>query len=170
MTDDSILERLRQRATAARRRSDGEPNVRPAATRNDIESAELALGINLPPLLKRIYLEIGNGGCMLGPGYGLLGLPGGYDNDDDWNIVKTSLEMARDYEWWDGSIVVCDWGCTMMSCIDCSDDDFPVYRYDGNFFDEPEDDDEPPEDAWTIEADTFAEWLLTPNYNANPTP
>ena len=68
MTDDSILELLRQRAAAIRPRSDGEPNIYPIATAKDIEAAESALGVNLPPLLKRVYLEIGNGGCMLGPG------------------------------------------------------------------------------------------------------
>ena len=106
---------------------------------------------------------------MLGPGFGVLGLPGGYNNDDNWNIVKTSLEMARDFEWWDGSVVICDWGCTMMSSIDCSDDDFPVYRYDGNFVEDSANDDEPPDDAWYSEADTFADWLMTPNCHANAT-
>ena len=106
---------------------------------------------------------------MLGPGYGLLGLPGGYDNGGDWDVVKTSLGMARDYEWWGGAVVICDWGCAMMSCIDCSDGEFPVYRYDGSAVDHSESDDEPPGDAWCIEADTFAEWLLTPNCNANAT-
>lgn len=168
MTDDAILDLLRKRSASIAPRSDGEPNLHPVATPQDLESAERALGVHFPPLLKRIYLEVANGGCMLGPGYGLLGLPGGYENDD-WNIVKKSLELARDHEWWDGAIVICDWGCTMMSCIDCSDDDFPVYRYDGNFVNDAEDDDEPPDDGWYSESDTFAEWLLTPNYGANAT-
>jgi len=148
-------------------RSDGVPNLHPVATLCDIESAEDNLGIRFPTLLKRIYLEVANGGCMLGPGYGLLGVPGGYDNDDGWNVVKTTREMAHDYEWWDGSVVICDWGCCMISCIDCSDDDYPVYRFDGNFVDEFTDDDDPPDHAWYSESDTFAEWLLSPNSHAN---
>lgn len=160
MTDDAILDMLRVRAQSIAPRSDGIPTLHPAATPQDIESAEAHLGVCLPPLLKRIYLEVANGGRTLGPGYGLLGLPGSYDNDDNRNVVKTSLEMARDYEWWDGSVVICDWGCCMMSCIDCSDDDYPVYRYDGNFVGDSPMDDEPPDHAWYSESDTFAEWLL----------
>jgi len=100
---------------------------------------------------------------MLGPGFGLFGLPHGYDNEGGWGVVRTTLEMASEIEWWDGSIVICDWGCCQLSCIDCSDEDFPVFRYDGNFVGESYLDDEPPDNAWYVESDTFAEWVLIPN-------
>ena len=64
---------------------------------------------------------------------------------------------------WDQIIVVCDWGCCMMSCVDCSDDDFNVYRWDGNAFDDATDLENPSDELWTIESDTFNEWVLTPN-------
>ena len=163
MTDDAILEHLRIRAESIPPRSDGVPNLHAVATSTDVADAENQLGVELPRLLKRIYLEVANGGCMLGPGYGLLGIYGGYDNGGDGDAVKLSLEMAQNYEWWDGSFVICDWGCTMMSCVDCSDDDYPVYRYDGNFVGDSIGDDEPPDDAWYAESDTFAEWLMNPN-------
>jgi hypothetical protein len=51
----------------------------------------------------------------------------------------------------------------MMSCVDCSDDDFSVYRWDGNFFDEATDGDDPSDDLWSLEAETFDEWVITPN-------
>jgi hypothetical protein len=44
-----------------------------------IASDEKCLGFLLPPLLKRIYSEIGNGG--FGPGYGLIGLTNGVPDD-----------------------------------------------------------------------------------------
>lgn len=161
MTDDAILDLLRTRAANATVCSDGVPNVHPVATPAAIEAAERELDVEFPTLLRRLYLEIGNGGRVLGPGYGILGLPGGYDNYGDWNVVKTTREMVQDYRWWDGSIVICDWGCTMMSCIDCSDGDFPVFRFDGNFVGDSMHDDEPPDDAWDVESDSFAEWLST---------
>lgn len=100
---------------------------------------------------------------MLGPSYGILGLPGGYDNDDGWDIVKISLEMQASYEWWDQSIVICDWGCCELSCIDCGDEDFPVYRFNGNYVEESQNDDEPPDHVWYSESDSFEEWVQIPN-------
>jgi hypothetical protein len=160
---DNIIQRLKGQVSRATQRSDGVVSVMPVASSEQIAAAEAELGFELPSLLKRIYLEIGNGGCHLGPGFGLLGLPGGYDNDDGWNIIKTSNDVSQGLAWWDRIIVVCDWGCCMMSCVDCSDDDFTVYRWDGNAFDSSRDSDDPSDALWTIEADTFDEWILTPN-------
>ena len=150
---DNILRRLRDQIARAIPRSDGVPSAMPVATPEQIDHAEAELGFELPPLLQRIYREIGNGGCHLGPGYGLLGLPGGYDNDDGWNIIKTSSEVSNGLEWWDQLIVVCDWGCSMLSCVDCSDADFTVYRWNGNAFDDPADSEQPSDELWTVESD-----------------
>jgi hypothetical protein len=128
-----------------------------------VRSAEKKLGFEIPPLLARIYLEIGNGGRRLGPGFGILGLPGGYDNHDGWNIVKSSQEMAADFTWWGERNVICDWGCAMRSCIDCSDGDFAVYRWDGNEFDEATDYEDPSDEVWQNESESLEEWLVTPN-------
>jgi hypothetical protein len=148
-------------------RSDGVPSVMGTISFERIAEVEAELGFKLPPLLTRIYCEIGNGGRHLGPGFGLLGLPGGYDNGDGWDIVKTSREVSEGLDWWDQIIVICDWGCCTMSCIDCSDDDFTVYRWDGNEFDEATDFEDPSDDLWSVEADTLYEWLLTPNVTQN---
>ena len=163
MTDDAILELLRSRAESLPSIYHGTPKLNPVATLQDIESAEGELGLCFPTLLKRIYLEVANGGYALGPSYGILGLPRSLDNNDDQNVVKTTLEL-RDCEWFYGSIVICDWGCCMKSCIDCTDDDFPIYRFDGNYVGDSYLDDDPPDDAWNSESDTLAEWLLIPNF------
>jgi len=98
---DDILQHLKDQIAWATPRSDGVPSVMPVASLSEIQAAEAELGFELPPLLKRIYLEIGNGGCHLGPGFGLLGLPGGYDNDAGWNIIKTTREVSDGLDWWD---------------------------------------------------------------------
>jgi hypothetical protein len=166
---DDIIRHLKKQLANAAPRSDGVPSAMPVASSSQIGAAEAELGFAIPPLLKRIYREIGNGGCHLGPGFGLLGLPGGYDNDDGWDIIKTTREVSNGLAWWDRIVVVCDWGCCMLSCVDCSDDEFTVYRWDGNAFDDSTDIDEPSDALWTVETDTFDEWLLTPNANANAT-
>src|SRR5512134_2461662 len=54
----------------------GKAHIYPPATLAPIEAAETAIGFRMPDLLRRLYLEIGNGG--FGPGYGLVGVEGGY--------------------------------------------------------------------------------------------
>ena len=46
------------------------------ATPEAVREAEAVIGYKLPRLLRRLYLEVGNGG--FGPGYGVLGLSGGH--------------------------------------------------------------------------------------------
>jgi hypothetical protein len=166
---DAIIQHLKDQTALVTARSNGVSSVMPVASSEEIAAAEAKLGFELPPLLKRIYREIGNGGCHLGPGYGLLGLPGGYDNDDGWDIIKTSNEVSKGLDWWHRIIVVCDWGCCRLSCVDCSDDDFTVYRWDGNAFDDSTDSEDPSDELWSIESDTFNEWILTPNVGQNAT-
>jgi hypothetical protein len=160
---DHVIESLRAQLAAPSKPPGGGPPAYPVATPAAIRAAERQLGFGLPPLLKRVYRELGNGGRRLGPGYGILGLPGGYDDHGGWDVVKASLEMAADLEWWDRMIVVCDWGCAQLSCVDCGDADYPVYRWDGNQFREPDDREDPSDELWQIEGDTLADWLLTPN-------
>ena len=47
----------------------------------------------------------------------------------------------------------------MLSCIDCADDDFPVYQWDGNVFNDAELFSEPSDELWQLEGDTFVEWM-----------
>jgi hypothetical protein len=47
----------------------------PPATPEQLANAEALLGFELPPLLRRLYLEVANG--WIGPGYGLIELPRG---------------------------------------------------------------------------------------------
>ena len=102
-----------------------------------VDEAERALGFPLPTLLRRLYLEIGNGG--LGPGYGLLGLRGGHRDD----LGGTAIDVYR--EWRErhsgdtamvpipeGLLPICHWGCGIYSLIDCASAEADMWASDPN--------------------------------------
>ena len=107
-----------------------------AAPREAVEEAESVVGHRLPPLLRRLYLEVGNGG--FGPGYGVLGLKGGHHDD----LGRTGIDwyrQAHDHtpeSHWSGLpaslLPLCHWGCAIYSLIDCSDPDGPMWGWDPN--------------------------------------
>ncbi len=130
--------------------------VRPKATSEQILQAEKDLGFSLPPLLVRICLEIGNGGCQLGPG--IYGIGNFADSTDCQDAVTITREMANEFVWWKDYMVIADQGCSMYSCIDCCDAEFRVFRLDGNGYPE-EPVGEPTPHFWYPEADTLEDWF-----------
>jgi hypothetical protein len=85
------------------------------------------LGHSFPALLRRLYLEIGNGG--FGPGYGIIGL---HDCEDD---PRSDLQGAA----WDafvpagrGLFPLCTWGCSIYSFVDCADAAAQMWGWDPN--------------------------------------
>src|SRR5262245_41797485 len=57
--------------------------------REAVEAAEREFGYPFPALLRRLYLEVGNGG--FGPGYGLFRLPFGDNNERfEWSSLPAS--------------------------------------------------------------------------------
>lgn len=109
------------------------PKIYPPAAAEVIAAAEAKLGFALPPILKRVFTEIGNGG--FGPGYGLYSL--GTDLPD--GLYPTALEelyaALREEPpegispWPEGLIPVCTWGCAIDSYVDCTQPAFPVSVY-----------------------------------------
>lgn len=100
-----------------------------------VEEAEDVIGCRLPPLLRRLYLEVGNGG--FGPGYGVLGLKGGYHDD----LGRTALDWYRQAHGaseshWSGLaaslLPLCHWGCAIYSFVDCSAPEGPMWGWDPN--------------------------------------
>lgn len=91
--------------------------LRPAPPAAVAEAEELA-GRSLPSLLRRLYLEVGNGG--FGPGYGLLGLRGGHRSDG--LDALTGLTG--------GVLLLCDWGCGISSELNLADGQ--IWGYDPN--------------------------------------
>jgi hypothetical protein len=122
---DDLMARIQCRADDPRTRTDNAdialtPRY-PPATQDELMRAEARLGFRLPAFLGKVYMGVGNGG--FGPGYGLIGLPGGYLNDGE-SIID--LYQSRhvispndpDWKWPDGVVPVCDWGCAIFSCVD----------------------------------------------------
>lgn len=127
----------------------------------EIARAEIQLGFELPSLLRRLYLEVGNGG--FGPGYELYALNANNLSED--SLVTAYLGMrsmsqkdlgehwADDVKpslWPECVLMLCDWGCNIYSCLDCVSPELPVYRMDSNknFMVE-----------WAMEAPSLQQWL-----------
>lgn len=124
-----IAERVRVRIGASH-------DLWPVALEAAMAIDEQRLGFTLPPLLKRLYAEIGNGGW--GPGYGLIGLTGG--KPDDLGNTATSSYIVRrgrdpeepDWQWPEGLLPICHWGCAIYSCVDCLDAAASMTVFDPN--------------------------------------
>ena len=101
------------------------PPLRPAP-RDAVAEAEQAIGHPLPPLLSRLYLEVGNGG--FGPGYGILGLGGGHADDRG----HTALDLYRTWTPREGLLPVCSWGCGIYSLLDLSTAEGDMWGFDPN--------------------------------------
>jgi len=82
-----------------------------------VEAAEKALGFALPPLLVRLYREVGNGG--FGPG--LFGLPPeGPRLNDEVDMIALYHSMRDHCTWPERVLPIADLGCAMWTCLDCA--------------------------------------------------
>lgn len=63
------------------------------ASEEQLNAAERRLGFALPPLLRRVYAEVANGG--VGPGPGLLGVKGGQANNHGKSVEDLYAEMLE---------------------------------------------------------------------------
>ncbi len=159
MDENSLIEALKQQVATGKAPSEDYDFVRqranPPVTMAELMEAEARLGFPLPPLLKRIYTEVGNGG--FGPGYGLfkLALDRAVDDEYDNALVDTYLALhpAGDEAWSlapgeesaEGQqplgyykyppqvLMICEWGCTIYSFLDCSSPEYRVLRKDHNY-------------------------------------
>lgn len=134
---DDLLALIRERAASSRmERGVTGSRVFEPATAEAIEQAEKSLDFALPPLLKRVLLEIGNGG--FGPGHGILGVQGGATDEHGSSLVDLydglSATHPEDPGWrWPERLVpICCWGDATYSCIDCSHREGPVVTFDAN--------------------------------------
>lgn len=120
MNEDELVARIRQRAADQDMRTTMNPRtpVFAPASLKVVREIELEMGFKLPPLLVRLYVDVGNGG--FGPGYGLYGVKGGHVNNVQNLTLETLYLSNREYTWPEQLVDVCDWGCTMASLIDCS--------------------------------------------------
>jgi SMI1-KNR4 cell-wall len=126
---------------------------------NQVENDEKVLGFKIPELLKRLYLEIGNG--SFGPGYGLIGLTGGFPDDTKKIAVSLYLSFSEKdpsdsgWKWPNGLLPICYWGCAIYSCIDCITHDNPMVIFDPN----GHEDNKPWTDSFFPESPSFEKWI-----------
>ena len=159
-TGDGVLRRVYTRGSQAYLEAKRSGVVGPLpplmpAPATAVEVAEGILGNPLPLLLRRLYLEVANGG--FGPGYGVLGLRGGHTDDRKMTAVDllAYLQAPSSTAWpWlpKGLLPVCHWGCAIYSFVDCSRADGPMWAWDPN----PGPNDER---ALFRQPVTLAEWL-----------
>jgi hypothetical protein len=102
---------------------------------DELEAVEGELGFRLPTLLRDLYIQVGNGG--FGPGYGILGLKDGWADDEDRSAFDLYQELfienpqnPQDYYWPDKLLPICDWGCAIYSCLDCTREDGPIWTWE----------------------------------------
>lgn len=131
-----LIESAKVRASDPKTRADHPKSVPPIlpapATVEVIARAEEELGFRLPELVARLYCEVANGG--FGPGYGLIGLPGGHFPNGQ-SIVEIYKEarayVAPDWNWPDGLLPICDWGCAILTCVDCKSENYQIVFSEG---------------------------------------
>lgn len=91
------------------------------ASHGALERAQSQLGFCLPALLKRCYLEIGNGG--FGPALGVTGVEDGHESS--WgDLVATYQFLDRGWKnegltWPPGLLPFCEYGCAIFWCVKC---------------------------------------------------
>jgi hypothetical protein len=123
MKEDQLIEAIRERAARPELRNDFAhlftAELSAPATIAAVDEAERAIGYALHPFHRRLLTEVGNGG--FGPGYGLIGLPGGAPGVDGHFLVEFSrlLLLEPGASSLPGPVVVlCDWGCGVWGCLD----------------------------------------------------
>ncbi len=105
------------------------PCLPPPASSAAVAEAERAMGLSLPPLLRRLYLEVANGG--VGPGRGIQGVPtpGAYQGNgivlyhEVWTAGRNP-RVPPGFAW------LCSWGTAIWSLVDCRDPAGPMWIWD----------------------------------------
>lgn len=143
-----------------------QPLPAPAAEA-DVLAAEAAIGAPLPPLLRRLYTEVADGG--FGPGYGLLGVgPGGWTDDHRRGLVavlRANQEGAADlpegaWRWPSTLLPIAYLGDVIYACADLARPGTPVLEYDPSDLDWDEDGYPLDEEEALVEVSpTLAGWL-----------
>jgi len=117
----------------------------------ELAHAEALLGFPLPSLLRRIYLEVGNGAFGLSPlfreRFHGLEMP----LIDSYVELRSESGRGKDGEniWPEKLLIISDWGCNISSCFDCAHHEQRVLRNDNNI--DP--------DMYALEAPSFQQWL-----------
>lgn len=138
---------------------DGHPQAYAALAGPVLEAVEAKLGYPLPPALKAVYAQVGNGG--FGPAYGLLGLEGGAVQEDAKNALQMYAMFRQEdpcdplWRWPDGLLPLVHLGCAMFLCVDCTDEKGRITWFEPN----PHVDGEPWDDSMFPSDVTFEQMM-----------
>lgn len=105
------------------------PMIAPPATTAEVDAAEAALGFPIPPLLRRLYTEVGNGG--FGPSYGLEGVPTIPPTPGAADIGALYVQYSA-RQWPHGLVPLISGGCLFMECVEFTRPPYAVVMFDGN--------------------------------------
>jgi hypothetical protein len=110
-----------------------------AASEEQLAAAERRLGFALPPLLRRLYTEVANGG--FGPGAGILGIAGGWATDRHQTVEDLYAEMLdtvqenRAWVWPGGLLPIVDLSGA-YACVDAATAPHRIVEFDFEELDE----------------------------------
>ena len=156
---DEIVALVRSRQVGFHGPDESPLSCPPLAQKDALTNEERRLGFQLPPLLKRLYCEVCNGG--FGPGYGLIGLSGGASDDlgrtapEIYESFLTQAPSDLGWSWPRRLLPICNWGCAIYSCVDCTAPDFPMKIFDPNLHANSQS----WADAFFDEASSFEVWI-----------
>ena len=115
-----------------------EPRLYPPVSAACLNAAEQILGFSLPPILRLVYSEIGNGGASLA---GIMGIvvsghePSEIPTEDDDAILvyQDFFDNDNPLSWPKGMLPYRDLGCGAWLCVDCQNMSYPVLAHVGDF-------------------------------------
>ncbi|AGZ40969.1 SMI1/KNR4 family protein [Actinoplanes friuliensis] len=121
MTEDEIFDAVAARVESGHQADVPDAYPQEPATEEAVADAERIIGYPLPPLLRRLYLEVANGG--FGPFNGIEGVADGYAAEEGMleNYLSWRVEdLPDDFPaWTPGVVAFCDFGCAMWALLDC---------------------------------------------------
>lgn len=134
---DEIMRAVRKRLATPEKRTDEEvaKSLNSRATVKEIEVAEQILDLKFVPLLKRLFVEVANGG--FGPGYGLLGVAINDVSENSQSLVnlyegQSSAEWKARFPHWPIQMVrIAYMGCDVYAVADFSSPECDVFHFDG---------------------------------------
>ena len=133
LSDDELIDALNKCVVVAPRHAGGAfdlPTAFPAVHPDAVAGAESRLGFRLPSLLRRLYVEVADGG--FGPGYGLFSLGEHASSGRHAETLVEALDkLSADPRWSAHLLPLCDWGCANWSCLDCGTDNGAIVTVAG---------------------------------------
>ena len=109
----------------------------PPLTKNEWQKVLDQIGFNPGTFISQLYLTVGSG--FVGPGYGTLRA----DTTSEafslvtYNLARQSTHKKYPSRYWPkGLLALINWGCAIVSCVDCTTDNLEVVRLDPHLYSE----------------------------------